>query len=208
MRIFEQVKEAVTVLEAARYYGLKVTRNGMVCCPFHNDKHPSMKLNRDYFFCFGCGARGDVIDLVAKLFGLSNYEAAKKLAQDFGIDPDPGAPPVAAVNRKIAYFRKKAVQEELQECHRVVCDYLHLLDGWKFLYAPMSPAEGMDERFEEACERYSYIEYLADYLTFAEEEEQIEAMEQLQKDGTLQWIRDRLAQQEKEGEAYGEQTAA
>ena len=88
MDLFTQVKMAVSVKEAAEYYGLEVKRGNMVCCPFHNDRTPSMKLNEDYFYCFGCGATGDVIDLVAKLFNLSSYDAAKKLAYDFGIDPD------------------------------------------------------------------------------------------------------------------------
>ena len=85
MNLFETVKSAVTVKQAAEYYGCKVNRGDMICCPFHDDRHPSMKLNRDYFYCFGCGATGDVIDFVARLFGLSSYEAAKKLAYDFGI---------------------------------------------------------------------------------------------------------------------------
>ena len=93
MNLFETVKSAVTVKQAAEYYGCKVNRGDMICCPFHDDRHPSMKLNRDYFYCFGCGATGDVIDFVARLFGLSSYEAAKKLAYDFGIDPD--KPPAA-----------------------------------------------------------------------------------------------------------------
>ena len=80
MNLFETVKSAVTVKQAAEYYGCKVNRGDMICCPFHDDRHPSMKLNRDYFYCFGCGAIGDVIDFVARLFGLSSYEAAKKLA--------------------------------------------------------------------------------------------------------------------------------
>ena len=80
MDLFTQVKMAVSVKEAAEYYGLEVKRGSMVCCPFHNDRTPSMKLNEDYFYCFGCGATGDVIDLVAKLFNLSSYDAAKKLA--------------------------------------------------------------------------------------------------------------------------------
>ena len=88
MNLFETVKSAVTVKQAAEYYGCKVNRGDMICCPFHDDRHPSMKLNRDYFYCFGCGATGDVIDFVARLFGLSSYVAAKKLAYDFGIDPD------------------------------------------------------------------------------------------------------------------------
>ena len=87
MNLFETVKSAVTVKQAAEHYGCKVNRGDMICCPFHDDLHPSMKLNRDYFYCFGCGATGDVIDFVARLFGLSSYEAAKKLAYDFGIDP-------------------------------------------------------------------------------------------------------------------------
>ena len=77
MTIYETIKAAISVKQAAEHYGLKVSHNGMACCPFHNDRHPSLKLNEDYFFCFGCGAKGDVIDLVARLFNLSNYEAAQ-----------------------------------------------------------------------------------------------------------------------------------
>ena len=73
MNLFETVKSAVTVKQAAEYYGCKGNRGDMICCPFHDDRHPSMKLNRDYFYCFGCGATGDVIDFVARLFGLSSY---------------------------------------------------------------------------------------------------------------------------------------
>ena len=82
MTIYETIKVAISVKQAAEHYGLKVNRNGMACCPFHNDRHPSMKLNEDYFFCFGCGVKGDVIDFVARSFDLSSYEAAQKLASD------------------------------------------------------------------------------------------------------------------------------
>ena len=90
MTIYENIKAAISVKQAAEHYGLKVSRNGMACCPFHHDRHPSLKLNEDYFFCFGCGAKGDVIDLAARLFDLSGYEATQKLAADFGIDTEPG----------------------------------------------------------------------------------------------------------------------
>ena len=61
--VFETVKQSITVREAAQMYGIEVNRSGMACCPFHDDKNPSMKLNEEYFYCFGCGATGDVIDL-------------------------------------------------------------------------------------------------------------------------------------------------
>ena len=169
MRLFETIKETVTVGQAAEYYGMKIGRNNMICCPFHNDHHPSMKLNTTYYYCFGCGATGDMIQFVANLFGLSNYEAAKKIAVDFGITPD--NPPVIAALKKPEYMENKNRQKDLRECQKMVCEYLHRLEKWKVLYAPGSPDLPMDERFEEACENLSYIEYLADYLTFADEEE-------------------------------------
>ena len=59
MNVFEAVKQSVTTRQAASFYGIRVGRNGMVCCPFHNDRTPSMKVD-SRFYCFGCGASGDV----------------------------------------------------------------------------------------------------------------------------------------------------
>ena len=78
------VYKSVSTREAAAFYGIEVKRNGMACCPFHDDKNPSMKVD-PRFHCFGCGADGDVIDLTAPLYNLSLKEAAEKLAQDFGL---------------------------------------------------------------------------------------------------------------------------
>ena len=54
MTLFELVKQNICVPDAAKHYGLQVNRNGMCSCPFHEDRHPSMKLNERYFYCFGC----------------------------------------------------------------------------------------------------------------------------------------------------------
>ena len=85
MNIFQEVKERVTARQVAERYGLKVRRNGMACCPFHNDKHPSMKIDQNYY-CFACGAKGDAVNYVAVLFGLSQLEAVKTCAGS-GISP-------------------------------------------------------------------------------------------------------------------------
>lgn len=84
MNVYEAVKDAVSARQVAEYYGIKVTRRGMACCPFHRDRHPSMKLNQR-FHCFGCQADGDVIDFVARYFDLPAREAVEKLAEGFGI---------------------------------------------------------------------------------------------------------------------------
>ena len=133
MNIFEAVKAAVPVRQAAEHYGLKVSRNGMACCPFHNDRHPSLKLNEEYFFCFGCGAKGDVIDFAAQMFHLSSYEAAQRLAADFGISTQPGQAVVAPHKPKRPHIRQ--FREDEMFCFRVLTDYLHLLEDWKVRYA-------------------------------------------------------------------------
>ena len=136
MTIYESIKAAISVKQAAEHYGLKVSRSGMACCLFHHDRHPSLKLNEDYFFCFGCGAKGDVIDLVARLFNLTSLQAAQKLASDFGLDPKP--PTAAAmVKPKHPYIRQFREDEML--CFRVLTDYVHLLEDWKVRYAPKTP---------------------------------------------------------------------
>ena len=202
MDLFESVKAAATARQAAEHYGLKIGQGNMVCCPFHADRTPSMKLNEDYFYCFGCGAHGDVIDLVARLFNLSSYDAAKKLAYDFGIDPD--KPPAAAALRKPKYPLAKAFQREELHCQRVLCDYLQLLERWKVQCAPKTPEDTVDDRFVEACQMLDYIEDLTDILTFAELEVRVKTVDMLQKDGMIDRLEERLKRPAKEVDAHGE----
>ena len=206
MNLFETVKSAVTVKQAAEHYGCKVNRGNMICCPFHNDRHPSMKLNRDYFYCFGCGATGDVIDFVARLFGLSNYGAAKKLAYDFGIDPD--KPPAAIALPKPERPLLRAYRQEEVRCLRVLCDYLHLLESWKVQYTPKTPEDVLDDRFVEACQMLDYVEYLADLLIAAELEQRVKIVEMLNKDGLIAGLEERLDRLKKEDDAHEKQSAA
>ena len=168
--VFEMVKQFVTVREAAERYGIEVKRGGMACCPFHDDKNPSMKLNEEYFYCFGCGATGDVIDLTARLYNLSPKEAAEKLAQDFGLIYDSQAPP------RRRYVRQKTEAQKFQEnrdhAFRILADYFHLLRKWEAGYTPKTPEEPMHPRFLEAVQQKDYIGYLLDSFLEDSPEEQ------------------------------------
>ena len=168
--VFEMVKQFVTVREAAERYGIEVKRGGMACCPFHDDKNPSMKLNEEYFYCFGCGATGDVIDLTARLYNLSPKEAAEKLAQDFGLIYDSQAPP------RRNYVRQKTEAQKFREnrdhAFRVLADYFHLLRKWEAGYTPKTPEEPMHPRFLEAVQQKDYIGYLLDSFLEDSPEEQ------------------------------------
>ena len=59
MNIFSEVKEQLTTRQVAESYGLRIRKNGVACCPFHDDRHPSMKVDKNYH-CFACGVGGDV----------------------------------------------------------------------------------------------------------------------------------------------------
>ncbi len=61
MSIFSEVKEYLTARQVAECYGLKVRKNGTACCPFHDDKYPSVKIGKNYH-CFACGVGGDAVD--------------------------------------------------------------------------------------------------------------------------------------------------
>ena len=168
--VFETVKQSVTVREAAERYGIEVKRGGMACCPFHDDKNPSMKLNEEYFYCFGCGATGDVIDLTARLYNLSPKEAAEKLAQDFGLIYDSQAPPRRRYVRQKTEAQK--FREDRQRCYRVLSDYYYLLKKWEADRSPRTPEEEPHPRFVEAIQKKPYVEYLLDLFLYESEEEQ------------------------------------
>ena len=157
--VFEVVKQSVTAKEAAEHYGIAVGRGGMACCPFHDDRHPSMKVDTR-FHCFGCGADGDVIDFTARLYDLSPKEAAEKLALDFGLAYDSQAPP------RRRYVRQKTEAQKLKEKRehgwRVLTDYYHLLRKWETDYSPKTPDEDPHPRFVEAIQKKDYMGYLLD----------------------------------------------
>ena len=94
MNIFEVVKQNVTTRQVAEMYGISVSRNGMVVCPFHNDKNPSMKLDRR-FRCLDCQADVDAVDFISRLLQMPGKEAAIKLVDDFGVTYDNGQKPTA-----------------------------------------------------------------------------------------------------------------
>ena len=167
--VFEIVKQSVTVREAAERYGIEVKRGGMACCPFHDDKNPSMKLNEEYFYCFGCGATGDVIDLTSRLYNLSPKEAAEKLAQDFGLIYDSQAPPRRYVRQKTEAQKFK---ESRDHAFRVLADYFHLLRKWETDYTPKTPEEHPHPRFMEAIQKKDYVGYLLDFFLEESPEEQ------------------------------------
>ena len=184
--IFKEIKNAVPVPEAARYYGIETKGNGMCKCPFHDDKHPSMKLYNDDYHCFGCGAHGDIIDLVGRLFNLTALKAAEKIIVDFGLD--------IPIRRKLSPADKKNRIQKANEALRSekIHRAFHLairdlrqklvgckekLDDWKFSLEPACkaiPPEKWNSKFVTANIWSDYIDYLIDQLDFGENDDRFE----------------------------------
>lgn len=191
MNLFKTVKSQITTRQAAEFYGLSVRPNGMLCCPFHGDRHPSMKVDVRYY-CFGCHETGDVIDFVGKLFHLRPLDAAKKLAADFGIDPTTPASVTAVPASSYAEQLRQRKKESV--CISILIDYECLLKERKARFAPSPNDEIWDIRFAEACEKLPIISELIDTLYSPDPELRKTIVEGMEKFGSLESLQAQIEQ--------------
>ncbi len=189
MNIFTYVKAAITTRQAATFYGLKVNANGMTCCPFHQEKHPSMKVD-DRYYCFGCHQTGNVIDFASQLFGLTPYQAALKLVEDFGLHPNPSN---AAALPVPAYQLIETARKREGRCASVLIAYERLLKSWKEFYAPPDRESDWDVRYIAACNALPQVSCMLDCLTSADAKERAQTADALLHDQTLEKISSLLA---------------
>ena len=157
-------------------------------------------MDDDHYHCYACGEHGDVIDFTAKLYGLSLYDAAKKLAYDFGITQD--KPPTKAMQEK---QNRKSEAQRLREneklCFSALMEYYKLLQEWMILYAPKTPEETPHDRFIQACHHLSYVEYLVDLLVMGDSYERTEVIDMMMTDGKLKKLQTYLKKMKKEEKA-------
>lgn len=174
INIFESVKNNIMMRDAAEYCGISVGRKGMAICPFHADSNPSLKLNKKYYYCFGCGAKGDVIDFVAQLLGLSRLDAAKKLAADFNV----------ALDSKPVHKRKPclSLRKEEERC------YLELLESRKNLRAELKLLSyaalscGPTQQLVNVCRDLERVERMLDVLAQGDKQERLSLFRQLREE--------------------------
>ena len=200
MSIFDTIKAAVSVPQAAACYGIKSQRGNMTCCIFHNDHHPSMKLNDTYYYCFACHAHGDVIDLVAQLHRESRHAAAQRLAHDFGIAPAASAP-VPAKPRIPRHNSDEAL------CMQVLTDYEQLLKRWQHDYALAAADAPLDDRFVEACQMLPSITAMTNILFLPDADLRARLVQKVMQDNTIPRLKARLDKLREEEAHARERTA-
>lgn len=169
--IFKFVKSYVTAKEVAIHYGFRPNHSDLICCPFHNDKHPSMKVDRR-FYCFSCGAQGDAIDFVSRYFGIGLKEAAEKILSDFGIALMSESVINPKENIPIAQYQEK--QLELSEVIRRLLRCKDRITSKMQELAPVSMDEEWANAFVDEIDANMRVTYLVDGLLFGAKDECIE----------------------------------
>jgi DNA primase len=125
---FATIRASNPIADFCQSRGMELRRNGpegqFVClCPLHAEKTPSFTIYPDgHYFCFGCGGRGDVIDLMAKLEDMDITEAAKKLASDYVCDSQPLIPPKVVTPKEPYILTKADMKRMASAAHRLAGD--------------------------------------------------------------------------------------
>ena len=109
------------------------------------------------FHCFGCGADGDVIDFVAKLFQLSLRQAVEKLAADFGLSGTDDIP-------RIRYKLVEKSSNPKEQLYKILCNYRSLLANWRITYVPQNPEASLHPCFVASLHYADRVQYLLDIL--------------------------------------------
>lgn len=128
--------------ELMKNYGIKI-RNNMCSCPWHTDKHPSMKVFNDGANCFACGWNGDIFSFVMKMDGVDFKTAFKSLGGQYCHynSVKERATHIASLKAKKAEYERKRkenerVTHELSEaitiCRKASEIYEPLSDGWTY----------------------------------------------------------------------------
>lgn len=157
--LFSRIVQAVPMQAAAERYGLNPNPHGWCRCPFHSEKTPSFKIypGTGGFYCFGCGAGGDVVSFAEKLFGLSPAAAARRLDADFGLGLFEAPAPDAAKDWQRRRAERLAAEAAAEQARWAVTLVL------RGIYALPRPRPGQDRwaaRYALELANAEYLEYI------------------------------------------------
>lgn len=167
MDVFAEVKEQITMAQVLQQFNLQPDRRGNILCPFHADHKPSCKIYEKSFYCWACGAGGDVINFTARYLNVSNLEAAKYLAAAFGILTDePETLRQQAAREK--QEQKRRVEQQWQEWQDWAYRVLTCYQAW--LFWGLRSGDTENHWWVKYHQKESIVAYYLDCLTENPEE--------------------------------------
>ena len=122
--IVEEVRQQNDIVDViSEYVGLKRAGSSYkCCCPFHTEKTPSFTVSRDrqLYYCFGCGAGGNVYTFVMKYENLTFPEAIEHLAKRVGFS-------LPEKEMSEADKKRQSRRQLLYDVNRTAAAYFHWL---------------------------------------------------------------------------------
>ena len=132
----DEIKQSTPMRSMFERYAIPINRNGFARCPFHHERTASCKVYKDSFYCFGCGAHGDVFTFVERMEGCDFRKAFEILG---GTDEPRTDAALLRESRRKA--KAKMLQKQLskrQEEYTAMCDRLIANRAILGLLEPMS----------------------------------------------------------------------
>ena len=131
---FEQVGDRIKMRDVISLYIARTDKGvGRIPCPFHNGKDRNLSYSPDLWQCWVCGEKGNTITFVAKLFGLSNIDALRKIE---------------------AVRTQRAKESREEERYRKCCEELHDINE----YLRKHEVTEITDELSEMVHRRSYLE--------------------------------------------------
>lgn len=171
---------AVDVFKA--FHGGEVRKN-KASCPFHSENSPSFHIYEHSFYCFGCGWGGDNVAFVAKLLNCRPLDAAKALAERFGIPVD--SKPLNRQQRlKLAQAKaERELEKKLQAgFNRWVKDATYRVRRLSEAIRDVAEEQGVNTPL---LEHLALFEYWGDILAMGTDKERLELY---RDDGFRRWL--------------------
>lgn len=127
---FKLIKNSVKIDQVVKFYGINL-KNNKALCPFHSEKIPSFAVNnsKQIFNCFTCQVGGDAITFTARLFGLSNKDAAIKIDNDFLIgttNQKLSRIDIVNIKRKQKIENEKKIKEEKYKEYKINIEEIYV----------------------------------------------------------------------------------
>ena len=168
MNVSQTIKSRVPLRTACDLYGIKINIGGFANCIVHHEKTPSMKLYDDKWHCFGCGASGDVIDLVKEMFSLDYMGAVRRLNDDFSLslpldrkttqkERETSAKEAWKLNKQRQALENE--QKALEDAYFNAMDEVILYERYLRQYKPTNEAAEIHPLFVEALQNIEFSKY-------------------------------------------------
>lgn len=153
----EDIKSQYSMADVAARYGFSPNRAGFIQCPFHQgDKTPSLKLYKNDFHCYGCGAHGDIFTFVMLMDSCDFKTAFRQLGGEYA---GKGLSDAAILRIKLMHLEKRKRERKLQQAQN---KYSAAIEEMNMAKEQIEKMEPMSDEWCTAQNRLVMLETNAD----------------------------------------------